>query len=81
MWKWTLSLKGDDMYFEKPGRDNTGKTIELAHTRAKELGIDEVVVASSRGYTAHKTLEVFKDFNVVIVTYPVSYTHLRAHET
>ena len=57
------------MYFEKPGRDNTDKTIELAYERAKELGIDEVVAASSRGYTAHKVLDVFIDFKVVIVTY------------
>ena len=57
------------MYFEKPGRENTDKTIELAHERAKALGIDEVVVASSRGYSAHKALETFKDFKVVVVTY------------
>ena len=57
------------MYFEKPGRDNTDKTIELAYARAKELGINEVVAASSRGYTAHKVLDVFKGFNVVVVTY------------
>ena len=57
------------MYFEKPGRDNTDKTVELAYKRAKELGIDEVVVASSRGYTAHKVLDTFKDFTVVAVTY------------
>ena len=57
------------MHFEKPGRDNTEKTIELAYDRAKELGIDEVVVASSRGYTAHKVLDVFKEFKVVVVTY------------
>ena len=57
------------MYFEKPGRDNTDKTIELAYERAKALGIDEVVVASSKGYTAHKVLETFKGFKVVVVTY------------
>ena len=57
------------MYFDKPGRDNTDKTIELAYARAISLGIDEVVVASSKGYTAHKALAVFKGFKVVVVTY------------
>jgi hypothetical protein len=57
------------MYFDKPGRDNTDKTVEFACARAKELGIDEVVVASSRGYTAHKVLDTFKGFKVVVVTY------------
>lgn len=57
------------MYFEKPGRGNTDKTLELAYKRAEELGIQEVVVASSKGYTAHKALDVFKGFKVVVVTY------------
>jgi len=57
------------MYFKKPGRDNTDETIEQAYDRAQELGIDEVVVASSRGFTAHKVLDVFKGFKVVVVTY------------
>ena len=57
------------MYFDKPGRDNTDKTLELAHDRAQTLGIDEVVLASSKGDTARKALTVFKDFKVVVVTY------------
>lgn len=57
------------MYFKKPGRDNTDNTIDQAYDRAQELGIDEVVVASSRGYTAHKVLDTFKGFKVVVVTY------------
>ena len=47
------------MHFDKPGRDNTDSTLEQAYKRAQELGINEVVVASSKGYTAKKTLEVF----------------------
>ncbi len=29
------------MYFDKPGKDNTDQTLQLAAERAKELGIDE----------------------------------------
>ncbi len=57
------------MYFDKPGRDNTDGTLELAYKRAQELGLNEVVVASSKGYTAQKTLDVFQGFKVVVVTY------------
>ena len=57
------------MNFEKPGRDNTDNALELAYNRAKDLGINEVVVASSKGYTARKVLDVFKDFTVIVVTY------------
>ena len=37
------------MYFEKPGKVNTEQTLKLAYARGKELGIDEVVLASTKG--------------------------------
>jgi hypothetical protein len=55
--------------FEKPGMENTQKTIELAHKRAKELGINEIVVASTTGSTAASVLNLFEGFSVVVVTY------------
>ena len=57
------------MHFDKPGRDNTDKTLKLAHKRATELGLNEVVVASSKGSTAKKALQVFSGFKVVVITY------------
>ena len=56
------------MYFDKPGRNNTGQTLKLAFARGKELGLNEVVVASSGGDTAYAALEIFKGFKVVVVT-------------
>ncbi len=55
--------------FEKPGIENTHKTLELAHDRAKELEIREVVVASSTGDTALKALDIFNGFSIIAVTY------------
>ncbi len=57
------------MYFDKPGKINTENTLNLAFERAKALGIKEVVVASSKGDTAKKAIEIFKGFIVVAVTY------------
>ena len=57
------------MYFEKPGKENTKKTLELAFARGKDLGLSEVVVASTRGDTAYKAIEVFKGFQIIAVTY------------
>ena len=37
------------MYFEKPGKENTGETLRLAKRRADELGIRNIVIASSTG--------------------------------
>jgi hypothetical protein len=57
------------MYFDKAGIENTEKTLELAFERCKALGIGEVVVASTKGGTAFKALEIFKGIQVVVVTY------------
>lgn len=40
------------LYFEKPGRANTAATIDCSVRRAADLGLRQVVVASSHGTTA-----------------------------
>jgi hypothetical protein len=57
------------MYFEKPGKENTKQTLRLAHVRAKDLGIKEVVLASTTGETALEALEIFSDMSIISVTY------------
>jgi uncharacterized protein len=57
------------MHFDKPGKDNTDKALKLAYERGKDLGLNEVVVASTSGNTAYKTLEIFKGFKISVVTY------------
>jgi len=57
------------MYFDKPGKDNTDQTLKLAAQRAKELSIDEIVVASTSGSTAHKASEIFNGCHITAVTY------------
>jgi hypothetical protein len=61
------------VYFEKPGRTNTDETLRLARERAEALGIKNIVVASSTGDTGVKASEIFKDFNLVVVTIVVGY--------
>ena len=56
------------MYFEKPGKGNTEQTLSLSAAKAKELGLDEVVVASSTGDTAYKAMEIFNGFRLTAVT-------------
>ncbi|GBC62790.1 hypothetical protein DENIS_3767 [Desulfonema ishimotonii] len=57
------------MYFDKPGKENTEQTLKLAYERGKALGLDEVVLASTKGDTAYRALEIFEGFRVVVVTY------------
>ena len=57
------------MYFDKPGRTNTEETLKLAADRGNELGIKEIVVASSTGKTAYAAIEICQGFDITAVTY------------
>jgi hypothetical protein len=60
-------VKKSILYFSNPGEENTDHTLKEAKIRADELGIKDIVVASTRGNTAVKVLEVFRDYNVVVI--------------
>ena len=57
------------VYFENEGEGNSDAALAAAWQRAKELGIKTLVVASTRGSTAVKAVEVFQGMKVVIVTH------------
>ena len=57
------------MYFEHKGKANTEKTLELACARGRELGLNEVVVATTTGKTAYQALALFGGFNITAVSY------------
>ena len=57
------------MYFEQTGKTNTTETLTLAYHRAKELSINEMVVASTTGETALEVHKIFNDFQITVVTY------------
>ncbi len=54
------------VYFDTRGKDNTEETLSLAKSRAEELGIRNIVVASYTGYTGALASEVFKGYNLVV---------------
>jgi hypothetical protein len=56
-------------YFEKPGPENTEETLNLAKKRAKELGIKNIIVATTSGETGVKASKLFKSFNLIIVSH------------
>jgi len=60
-------------YFEKPGKENTQRTFELAKRRAEELGIKTILVASTRGETGVKACEILQGYNVVVVTHSTGF--------
>jgi hypothetical protein len=60
-------VKKSTLYYSTPGEVNTDLTLKEAKLRADELGITDIVVASTRGNTAVKALEVFKGYNLIVV--------------
>lgn len=61
------------IYFDKPGEENTDMVLEAARKRADELGIRDIVVASTRGGTGVKAVEFFNRYNVVVVTHAAGF--------
>jgi len=55
------------LIFEETGMQNTAATLRIARERALALGIKQIVVASSHGYTARQAQEVFSPSGIKIV--------------
>jgi len=72
LFKWVVfgvASKKSILYFTTPGEVNSDETLKAAKERADELGIRDIVVSSTVGGTGLKAVEVFKGYNVVVVTH------------
>ena len=63
----------ETLYFESPGPQNTEKALKLALIRAKSLGIKDILVASTKGETGIKAIEIFKGYNLIVVTHSTGF--------
>ncbi len=61
------------IYFEEPGPQNTIPTLEAAKKRAQELGIKDIVVASTTGETGLLAAKMFQGYNLVVVTHSTGF--------
>jgi hypothetical protein len=60
-------MEGRILYFERPGKDNTDATLQAARERAAALGIRQIVVASTHGFTARQAQQAFAGQDVEII--------------
>jgi uncharacterized protein len=60
------------LYFEQPGKANTDATLQAARARAEELGIRQVVLASSHGYTAKRAHAIFTGLDVELIAVSIN---------
>lgn len=63
----------ETVYFERPGPQNTTRTLETAKRRADQLGLDTVLVASTSGKTGAEAAELFQGYNVVVVSHSTGF--------
>jgi hypothetical protein len=68
------------VYFEKPGRGNTERTLQIAKARAEELGIRTILAATTSGATGVRAAEEFRGFNVVVVTHSTGFKQPNVQE-
>ncbi len=68
------------VYFDYTGKSNTEETLKLALERAKALGLKDIVVASTKGDTGVLACEIFKGFNVIVVTYSYGFKGIGVRE-
>jgi len=59
-------------YFEERGKKNTEQTLKVAKKRALELGIHELVIASTHGSSALQAAEVFKNTDVRLIAVSIT---------
>ena len=61
------------LVFDKAGKQNTQATLQLARERALALGIKQIVVASSHGYTARQAHAIFSADQPTIIAVSISH--------
>ena len=61
------------VYFENPGSENTDEVLSIARRRAEELGIKTILVASTKGNTAARAMDVLQGLGVIVITHVTGY--------
>jgi hypothetical protein len=71
---------GEITYFDKPGKGNTERTLQIARERAEQLGVRQIVVGSTGGETGKRATEVFKGYHLVVVGHSAGFAEPNEHE-
>ena len=61
-------------YFDKPGQENTRETLRIAKQRADELGINTVLIASTKGDTAARAADVCIGKRLIAVSHAFGFS-------
>lgn len=75
-----MEIEGNIVYFSSPGPENTDDVLRIAKARAVELGIKNIVVASTIGDTAVKATKAFRGARVVVVSHSAGFKEPNTQE-
>ena len=60
-------MKETITYFETPGKANTDEALRIARERAEKSGIETVIMSSTSGYAASRSLEIFEGSPIKLI--------------
>lgn len=73
-------IKSPIIYFEKNGRENTERVLELVKQRVKQLDISTVLVASTTGYSGSLAVKMLPDNEVIVISHAAGYAGANTQE-
>ena len=62
-------MESKTTYFGTVGSENTSETLRIARQRSLELGIKNIIVASTTGDTAVRAMDALQGLRVIVVTH------------
>ena len=62
-------MKESIVYFERPGKEWTDEVLRISKEYAETHGIKDIIVASTTGETGARASEIFKGYNLIVVTH------------
>jgi hypothetical protein len=73
-------LQSQTVLFDTPGPANTDRTLALAYARARELGLQAALVATTTGATGRQAVHALAGLEVVVVTHSTGFKRANHQE-
>jgi hypothetical protein len=68
-----MMTEGKIVYFQTPGPGNTDDVFRIARARSEQLGIRNILVASTTGHTGAQAIDFFKGTRLIVVTHSAGF--------